>query len=573
MCSKVRRNSIMLLKRRQIAPVLIIFMLTALSFVLVVPLVKAAVLYDSGDPDSAAQLVLEHINRARSNPNAEGYRLGIDIHEGLPNPSLVGPRPPLAMNKLLLGIARTHSQEMYNLNYFSHNGQNGTTPFDRMTHAGYNYARAGENMAAGTEQSATALEDFMMVDAGTQGRPHRINLLDIINSYPCADPPCVYSEVGIGYYDGATPNRIGMSSLITEDFGATFNTGPFLLGVVYNDRNNNNFYDASEGIAGVTITSSTGSYYAISSSSGGYAFPIGASGTITVTASGPSIGLITKTLTLTGTNIKLDFTLQTMSTTSSQSSIQTTSFQAITFQSTPSIFVGATTSGTITGCGSTYTNSQSASNCGSSFTATANLPNPFAGWQFNHWSWTGGVTCSSNSANPVSCSASASGGSLMAVYGAQVTFITNPASSALISWGSCSNPSQGNGVSFFSTSYGSNTVTACYVPAGYTLSNWSCSGGLTCSGSNISTMTTLTGPGTITLNLQAQAQTNSASTTSSAVSSTSSTITTSSSSSTLTITTSTAYTTPEFEAIQTVMITIILAVFVILTRHKTSRKQ
>ena len=64
------------------------------------------------------------------------------------------------------------------------------------------------------------------------------------------------------------------------------NAGPFLLGVVYNDVNHNNFYDIGEGIGGVTITPSSGGYYAVSSSSGGYAIPIGTSGTIMVTASG-----------------------------------------------------------------------------------------------------------------------------------------------------------------------------------------------------------------------------------------------------------------------------------------------
>lgn len=555
---------------------IVLLLLTTLSFAVVVPAVKAAVLYDSGGTTPTEQLVLEYINRARSNPVAEGQRLGIDIHEGLPDPSLVGPRPPLAMNKLLLGIARAHSQEMYVMNYFSHNDPNGTTPFDRMTHAGYDYVRGGENMAAaGTDVSATELEDFMMIDAGTQGRPHRVNLLDLINSYPCGDPPCAYSEVGIGYYDGGTPDSNGLTSLITEDFGATLNTGPFLLGVVYNDKNNNNFYDIGEGIAGVTITTSTGGYYAISSASGGYAIPIGTSGTITVTASGESFGQITKTLTLTGANIKLDFTSQA-STTLFQSSTLTTLLESVTFQSTPSSFVGATISGTITACGSTYVNNQIAS-CVGSFTATANLPSPSTGWQFNHWAWAGGVTCSSNSANPVSCSASVSGGSLMAVYGAQVTSITNLTSSALIGWGSCSNPSQANGASFFSTSYGSTTVTVCYVPSGYTLFNWSCSGGLVCSGSNISTVVTIAGPGTITLNLQAQTGANSASTTSSTVSTITSSSTTlstmSSSTSLLTMTTSTAYPTPEFEFDQILMICAILAVFAILTRRKSSRKQ
>jgi uncharacterized protein (DUF2141 family) len=324
----------MSLKRRRAAPfVFTVLMLIAFSFPLYMfaPTVKAAVLYDSGDPTPAEQLILEYVNRARSDPVAEGQRLGIDIHEGLPDPSLVGPRPPLAMNKILLSIAQTHSQNMYNLNYFSHNDPNGDTPFDRMTHAGYDYLTAGENMAGGQGTTGAKLEDLIMVDAGTPGRGHRVNLLDLFNPYPCGNPLCVYSEVGIGYYGAASPNGIGLNSLLTEDFGAAA-SGPFLLGVVYNDLNNNNFYDIGEGIAGVAITPSSGGYYAVTSSSGGYAIPIDISGTITVTASGPGFGPITKTVTLDGANVKLDFTAsaQTSSTASTSTQTSTTSTLIIT---------------------------------------------------------------------------------------------------------------------------------------------------------------------------------------------------------------------------------------------------
>jgi hypothetical protein len=301
-----------------------LFLLTAASTV------KGATLYDSGSPTADEQLVLEYINRARADPITEGQRLGIDIREGLSNPSYVDPRPPLAMNPILLDIAEAHSQNMYSQNYFSHTDPNGQTPFDRMTNAGYNYVRAGENMAAGTSTPATELEDLMMIDSGNPGRPHRVNLLDLINPYPCDYAPCVYYEVGIGYYAGTVPNSIA-ADFITEDFGAT-GSGPFLLGVVYNDRNQNNFYDVGEGIAGVTITTSSGGYYAVSSSSGGYAIPIGTSGTITVTASGSGFGPITKTVTLTGVNVKVDFTTsaQTSATTASTTSETTASTKTST---------------------------------------------------------------------------------------------------------------------------------------------------------------------------------------------------------------------------------------------------
>ena len=316
--------------RTSIAFILLFVAVSSIAPVLT-PAKGAMLLYNSGNPTPDQQLVLEYVNRARANPVAEGQRLGIDIHEGLEDdaqngcygPEYVGVRPPLAMNPLLLGIAQAHTEDMYNQNYFSHTDPNGTTAFQRMSNAGYNYVSAGEDMAAGTGLSATALEDYMMVDSGTPCRPHRMNLLDI---FPY--PPPAYLEIGVGYYEGSSGQ-----AFITEDFG-TANMGPFLLGVVYNNADGSNFYEVGKGISGVTITPSSGSYYAVSSSSGGYAIPIGNSGTITVTASGAGFGPVTKTVTLTGMNIKLDFTTNAQQTSSSSTSIQTSSTSTQTDTST-----------------------------------------------------------------------------------------------------------------------------------------------------------------------------------------------------------------------------------------------
>jgi hypothetical protein len=137
--------------------------------------------------------------------------------------------------------------------------------------------------------------------------------------------------------------------------------------------------------------------------------------------------------------------------------------------------------------------------CTPSFMATANVPVPSTGWQFDHWTWTGGVSCTSSTANPANCIFSSTG-SLTAVFRAQVTFMVNPVTSAVIGWGSCAGPNEGNGVSIYGTNFGS--VPACYVPSGYTFSSWSCMGGLSCSASNDPTTASFTGPGTITLNLK-----------------------------------------------------------------------
>jgi hypothetical protein len=272
--------------------------------------------YDSGDPTPEEQLVLEYINRARANPTAEGTRLGINMTESLCDLSGVGVRPPLAMNKILLQVADYHSWDMYTNNYFDHNDLSGHDLGQRMTDAGYSWWTWGENIAVGSGgYSATNMEDDLMVDSSTSCRLHRVNLFD--NDF---------KEVGVGYYVGATPNPSGWSNFLSQDFGST-SVGPFLVGVVYNDADGDNFYDIGEGISGVTITPSTGTYYAASSTSGGYAFPIATSGTITVTASRSGLGSISKTVSLTGANIKLDFTLQdysTFMTTTSTSETQAT---------------------------------------------------------------------------------------------------------------------------------------------------------------------------------------------------------------------------------------------------------
>lgn len=540
------RCETMSLSRRSIASIcFVILVLSAslLSLSSLIPIAKAQMLYDSGNPTPEEQLVLEYINRARANPVAEGQRLGIDITEGLQDdpsnscygPEYVGVRPPLAMNPGLLTVAEAHSEDMYKQNYFSHTDPNGTTAFQRISDSGYNYISAGENIGAGTGMSATDLEDLLMVDSGYPCRAHRMNLLDI---FPY--PPPAYYEVGIGYYEGSSGQ-----AFITQDFGTSASAVPLLTGVVYNDAEGKGFYDVGEGISGVTITPSSGDYYAISSSSGGYAFPIPSSGTITVTASGNGFGPISKTITLTGTNVELDFTSQDNSvTTVSESTTQTTAqatsqtttqlttstfvtqqyqttqtsssttpalLETINFQSSPTNFVNATSPASITACGNTPSLFNSASACTSNFGATANLPTPATGWMFDHWTWAGGVACASNTANPVDCSAYNSGGVLIAVYAAQVRVLTNPASSASVNWGSCSTPGVDNGGSFFSTDFGSATVTACNLPSGYSFQGWTCTGGLTCEASTNPTTVTFSGPGSVTLNLESE-QSNSSTT-------------------------------------------------------------
>lgn len=274
---------------------------------------RAQTLYtEHGNPTADEQFVLEIINRARANPAVEGARLAIPggITEGLTAGEMadVGPRPPLAMNSRLLLIARAHSLDMWTRIFFDHRNPDGLWPDDRATAAGYPWNLLGENIATGTNHTAEMLGDILMIDAGYLGRGHRKNLLDID-----AASSTYYREIGVGYYSGAfgvdlPPAGGGLfKDFITQDFGRTA-TGPFMVGVVYHDLNNNNFYDIGEGLAGVTVTPSAGGFNARAAFAGGYAFPKSAAGSINVTASGLNLPAdIVVAVVLNGENQKADF--------------------------------------------------------------------------------------------------------------------------------------------------------------------------------------------------------------------------------------------------------------------------
>lgn len=253
--------------------------------------------------------MLELINRARANPGAEAARLGIDLNAGLPPGTIADtPKPPLAFHALLIQAARVHSQWMLDQDVFDHYGAGGSDPGDRMTAAGYPFQGGwqwGENIAWKGTTGSPDLTAFTVANyEGLFRSPgHRKNLLD-----------AGFDEIGLGVLQGvftkqdATYNAV----MVTQNLARSDGTpGPLLLGVVYRDSNGNAVYDVGEGVAGVTVRPERGAYYAVTSSSGGYAIPFSAdAGLLRVTASGGAlVSPITRSVTLGGHNVKLDFEL------------------------------------------------------------------------------------------------------------------------------------------------------------------------------------------------------------------------------------------------------------------------
>ncbi|MCX7937681.1 MAG: CAP domain-containing protein [Chlorobi bacterium] len=277
---------------------------------------QAQQLYSHGDPTPEEQLLLEYINRARANPPAEGERLatttdpdvvasyqyfGIDVNRVRTQFQSYPARPPLAFHPLLIQAARAHSRDMQQNDFQDHIGSDGSTPAQRLQRVGYGSSAIGENVFAYARSMWHAHCGFN-VDWGGDNQQtlgHRRNIMNF-------DGPIVYTEIGIGVIQDNNPaTRVG-PYIVTQNFGR--GSDVYIVGVVYRDRNGNGFYDIGEGLAGVTITPSRGNYYAVTSTSGGYAIPVtGLTGTITLTAQGGGI-TASKTVTLTGTNVKVDFT-------------------------------------------------------------------------------------------------------------------------------------------------------------------------------------------------------------------------------------------------------------------------
>lgn len=218
---------------------------------------------------AAEQYLLELINRARLDPAAEAKRYGVSLNSGLSGGTIdTSAKQVLAPNSQLERAAINHSNWMLNRDIFSHTGANGSTPGDRMENAGYNFTGSWtwrENLAwsgsTGDINMARAIRDHH--EGLYRSAGHRANTFaeDI-------------REIGIAQvegrftYQGNTFN----ASMLTENFAAS-GRDVFVTGVVYRDRDRDDFYDIGEGRGNYWFRGGGDSDR--SAGSGGYALEVG----------------------------------------------------------------------------------------------------------------------------------------------------------------------------------------------------------------------------------------------------------------------------------------------------------
>ncbi|HAG83459.1 MAG TPA: calcium-binding protein [Cyanobacteria bacterium UBA12227] len=257
------------------------------------------------EPTAHEQYMLELVNRARLNPDAEVARNPYvsDLNEDLaPGTISNTAKQPLAFNFQLIDAARKHSQWMLDTDTFSHTGAGGSTPTQRMQAAGYQFTgswASGENIAwkgtTGTPDVTAfvaAQHDSLFDSAG-----HRKNILND-----------TFKEIGIGILTGVFN---GYNAVMTTQNFAKSGSATFLTGVAFNDLvTDDNFYTVGEGLGGIKVDAIRQSDNQLFSTytfgSGGYQLALDP-GTYTVNFSGGLLNTtFTQTVTLGSQNIKLD---------------------------------------------------------------------------------------------------------------------------------------------------------------------------------------------------------------------------------------------------------------------------
>jgi uncharacterized protein YkwD len=277
--------------------------------------------YSHGDPTVKEQLMLEITNRCRANPYTDIVRIfntmdsytrsavneyDIDQDAMIADFESYEAKPPLAFNSALISAARDHNDTMQAGDFQGHGDEDDgeATVAARLTAAGYTYSCAGENVFCYAHSLSHAHASFIVdwgQPAGSDPIGHRKNILDL-------DEHTAYREIGIGVLDENDSSTSVGPMLVTQEFGLDNTDIVFITGVVYEDGDSDSFYDLDEGMNDIEIMPDHGDYYAVTSTSGGYAIPVAAnSGTYTLTATRSDLAVMTATVQVLDENVKLDF--------------------------------------------------------------------------------------------------------------------------------------------------------------------------------------------------------------------------------------------------------------------------
>ncbi|MEO9572459.1 MAG: CAP domain-containing protein [Tateyamaria sp.] len=244
------------------------------------PVAEAPVSSDAPDlPDSAydldwagltaqEQYMLELVNRARLDPEAEEIRTGDAVDSGVST----APKQALAVHPILSATADNHSADMLDRDFFAHTNPDGDGPTDRAQDEGWSGRGVWENISARWTSAASVSDEQSWIDESHAGLwesdGHQFGMLQ--DSHTVAG-------IGVDWGEWSYPGPTYPTAMVvTEKFSNDDQT--YLTGVVIDDADNDDFYDIGEGQGGVHITAWQGEdvYTTSTWDSGGYSLALDA---------------------------------------------------------------------------------------------------------------------------------------------------------------------------------------------------------------------------------------------------------------------------------------------------------
>lgn len=270
---------------------------------------------DGAHPSGGEQQLVWLMNRARSNPMAEGMWLAQvpqkDVQNAMKYFSVdkavlvqefiaFNKQPPAAFDVRLYRAALAHSEYLISVDGQNHDGQ-----FDRIDEEGVMLTSARGSVFSYADDALYGHAGFNIDwgygDSGMQAsRGHR---LGIMGNYSCVGVACVEeddSTTSVGP-NVITINYCNVWSLADNHYNR------FIVGTVWADLNDNDLYDPGEGIEDVTVLPDQGRYYAVTGQAGGYAIPLLTEGEYQLIFSGEGLpDPVTKTVQVGANSVLVD---------------------------------------------------------------------------------------------------------------------------------------------------------------------------------------------------------------------------------------------------------------------------
>lgn len=278
---------------------------------------------DGSHPDANEQQMMWLMNRARANPPQEGFWLATtnesDVAGGRDyfnvNVTVLqnefngyAAQPPAAFDARLYEAARLHSEDLIARDAQDHDGQ-----YQRITAAGFHYQWVRVNVFSYTRTALNGHAAFNIdwgngPDGMQDGRGHRMAIMSL-------DGDCDYTNVGFAAVPENNPDTDVGPLVVSENFCEAITSyadhyNRFIVGTVWADLDDDGKYDPGEGIGGVRVEPDLGTYFAVSATAGGYAFPATVEGTYQVTFSGGPLPVpVVKSISVAAESVLLDLSV------------------------------------------------------------------------------------------------------------------------------------------------------------------------------------------------------------------------------------------------------------------------